>query len=93
MAVGPMFHGREAYANLTGSRRFACYDHVGYQASAWSERTLQLSDVPEQPGHQVERFLRHREQDVLIGRMLGAAGIGMRQPDRGYVETISHYPT
>src|SRR6185312_4034833 len=45
-----------------------------------------LAEIPEQPRHEAERLFGHREQDVLIGRMLRAAGIGMRNPDRRYAE-------
>ena len=44
--------------------------------------TRHLAQIPEQARHDAERFFGDRQQDVLVGRMLGAAGIGMRHPDR-----------
>jgi hypothetical protein len=51
-------------------------------AIAALQRPLHLAQIPEQAGHQAQRLFRHRQKNVFIGRMLGAAGIGMRHPDR-----------
>ena len=41
-----------------------------------------LTQIPEQARHDAERFLGDRQQDVFIGGVLGAAGIGVWHPDR-----------
>ena len=47
-----------------------------------------FSQVPVQPGHNLERVARDGHQDVLVRRMLGASGIGVWNPDRGNAEQI-----
>src|SRR6266849_7868374 len=37
-----------------------------------------LAQIPEQARHDAERFFGDRQQNVFIGRVLGAARIGMR---------------
>jgi hypothetical protein len=52
-------------------------------SGALRKRSRQLAEIPEQARHDAKRLLRHGEQNVLVGRMLRAAGIGMRHPDGG----------
>src|ERR1700753_2999380 len=59
---------------------------MGY--SSPSERPLQLAHIPEQAGHDAERLLRHRQKNVLIGRVLRTARIGVRHPHGRQFEDI-----
>src|ERR1700688_5251657 len=43
---------------------------------------LHLAQIPEQSRHDAERLFSDRQQNVLVGRVLRTAGIGVRHPDR-----------
>src|ERR1700761_7252841 len=53
-----------------------------------SQRPRQFAEIPEQAGHDAERFFRDRQQNVFVGRVLRAAGIGVRHPHRRQLENI-----
>src|SRR5271170_7113058 len=55
------------------------------------QRARHLTEIPVQAGHDAERFLGDVKQDVLVGRMLRAAGIGMRHPDRRQPERVGEH--
>src|SRR5438270_12662454 len=46
------------------------------------EWTRHFAEIPEQAGHDAECFLGEAKENVLVGRMLRTAGIGVRYPDR-----------
>ena len=50
-----------------------------------------FAQIPEQARHDAERLFGHRQQNVFVGRMLGAAGIGMRHPDRRQTQRLGEH--
>src|ERR1700722_18338825 len=50
----------------------------GFRQRAWH-----LAQIPEQARHDAQRLLGDRQQNVLVGRVLGTTGIGVRHPHRG----------
>src|SRR5262249_6256752 len=44
-------------------------------------RCAGLAEAPEQPRHQAKPFARDRRQEMLVRRVLRAAGVRMRDPD------------
>src|SRR5882757_8079268 len=56
-----------------------------------SRLARRLAEIPEQAGHDGERLLRHRQQDVFVGGVLRAARIGMRHPDRRQAEALGEH--
>src|SRR6202165_5623835 len=55
------------------------------------QRAFHLAQIPKPPRHDAERLFGDRQQNMLIGRMLGAARIGVRHPHRGQAERIGKY--
>src|SRR5262245_13834214 len=51
-------------------------------------RRTALADIPVKASHHLERAARQRHQDVLVRPMLGAGGIGVRDPDRRQPELV-----
>src|SRR5258708_9368364 len=64
-------------------------------AIASAQKILQgvrhLAQIPEQTRHDAKRLLGDREQDVLVGRVLRAAGIGVWHPDRRQAKAVGNH--
>ena len=59
-----------------------------FHLSLLSNNVAQLPQIPEQSPHHREPFPEQGQQPVLVGRMLGAAGIGMRDVYRRQAEQV-----
>ena len=57
-------------------------------AALRARRSAAVAQVPEQAGHDAETLAHDRCQQVFVRRVLRAAGIGVRHPDRGQAEHI-----
>ena len=62
-------------------RVFAVWPNILPDRSPILRRRARLAEVPIEPGHQLQGLARERDRQVLVRRMLRAAGIGMRHPD------------
>src|SRR6516164_1854181 len=51
-------------------------------------RTFQLTQIPEQAGHDTKRLFGDRQKNMFIGRVLGAAGIGVGDPHRRQTKDV-----
>src|SRR5262245_57968168 len=47
-----------------------------------------LAEIPVEHRHQADGAARQWHQDVLVGRMLRAGGVGVWNPDRGHPESV-----
>src|SRR6202049_3539170 len=56
-----------------------------------SPRRASLAEVPIEPGHQPQALAGEPKRQMLVGRMLGAARIGMRHPDGRQPEQLREY--
>src|SRR6266567_4690763 len=55
------------------------------------QRTRHFTEIPEQARHDAERFLCEVKKNVLVGRMLRTAGIGVRHPDRRQSKRVGEH--
>src|SRR6185295_11561685 len=51
-------------------------------------RRPRLAQVPHQPGHQPERITRDGREHVLVGRVLAAGSVGVRDPHGRQAEVV-----
>src|SRR5258708_35605140 len=56
-----------------------------------SRRARHLAQIPEQARHDAEGLFGDGEKNVLIGRVLGTARIGMWHPDRRQAKSVGKH--
>jgi hypothetical protein len=85
LAVDLDHGGGPLLPSLRKKRELVALDEARQARLKWPRH---LAEIPEQARHDGKCLLGHRQQNVLVGRVLRAAGIGMRHPDRRQAKTF-----